>query len=478
MTPPPITLDVARSMLVCGDQEVRIPSRAGALFLQALWSRSSQGLGLTFDSWAHQLRCLGYPAPDRTGMRRLLLEMARCFEALGWEGNRPAVLAPLRGATVGPWRLSEDLCARMVMLQSDEPVAMNGMARLTLTDDGCHTQLRVLHCFLVGDDLARNGMFADAAASMTKALPIPGLSPELRCVLHLRKVKYLRRAGLFAEARAALCQVNILVPVLGVPMRGHVRAELAVQGWRLRYDDVAQADQYGACKAPSVSADSDFHGAAVDSRLLWQQFNLWASEWRRQMEAGDLSAVQVAFNHARKGYEAAIYWALVSEDALNVMNVAANMGYLLHLSGQKKLADLSVQALDWLLLSQAYIERFEWPEESLWDHVYLAELYLSSASVREHLKAQSAYVMNALTPDCEAFYTHALALGIRLGEPRQLANMYQLFIQYLESVGQYKRAQTQAGLLDSLLDQHPGLRENLSPAPPSRRTVRARAKSG
>lgn len=470
---PQISLDLARSMLVCGNQQVRIPSRTGALFLQALRSKSSQGLGLTFDGWAHQLRCLGHPAPDRTGMRRLLLEMARCFEALGWEGNRPVVLAPLRGTTVGPWRLSEDLCERLVVLQSDERVVMKGMARLTLTNEECAAQLRVLNCFLVGDDLARNGMFADAAASMAKALPIPELSPELRCVLYLRKVKYLRRAGQFAEARADLCHANILAPALGVPMRGHVQAELAVQGWRLRYDDVAQADQYGAYKAPSVSVDSDFHGAPVDSRLLWQQFNLWASEWRRQMEACNLSAVQVAFSHARNGYEAAIYWALVSEDALNVMNVAANMGYLLHLSGQKKLADLSVQAIDWLLLSQAYIERFEWPEESLWDHVYLAELYLSSASVREHLKAKSAYVMNALTPDCEGFYTHALALGIRLGEPRQLANMYQLFIQYLESVGQYKKAQAQACLLDALLDQHPGLRENLSPTP--RRAVRVRA---
>lgn len=233
MPPSQITLDLARSLLTSGSKNVRIPSNVGALFLQALWTASNSGQGLTFDNWCHQLRGLGHNLPDRTAMRRRLAEMEQCFETLGCAWPSPAIWAPTRGATVGPWRLRHDLCERLVV-HAVETAAMNDLARLTTKGlDNC-TQLQVLHCFLVGDDLARNGMFADAAADMAKALTLSHLSPELKCVLHFRVVKYLRRAGKFAEARSNLAQASLLVSGVDVPMRGHVLTELAVQGWRLK----------------------------------------------------------------------------------------------------------------------------------------------------------------------------------------------------------------------------------------------------
>jgi hypothetical protein len=474
MQHPKITLDVARSMLLCGDREVRIESRLGAIFLAALWSASTQQAALTSDAWHTHLQEQNLATPDRTGMRRLLQHLEQRFDHLEWTGPRPVVLSPARGTTVGPWRLHGEACRSLSVRHAVDADSARRFACLVLnpaTGDSTEEKksthsgvtLKLLDCFLIGDDLARNGMFADAAASMAKALTLRGLSVEMQCALHFRKVKYLRRAGQFARAKANLAQVALLLADLGWPMRGHVQAELAVQGWRLQYDDVAHADKYDDFRPPSANGFLDFHTPTIDARLLWQQFNLWASEWRRQMETEDLSAVQTAFNNAKKGYEAAIYWALVSEDALNVMNIAANMGYLLHLSSQKKLADHSVEALDWLLLSQAYVERFEWPEESLWDYVYLAELYLTSKTVRKHLQMQGWRLTHALTPDGDEFYVHALGLGVRLGEPRQLANMYQLYMQYLQSTGQSRKAKTQAKLLDALLDQHPGLREKLMP---------------
>lgn len=462
MQSPPITLDVARGLLMCEGRQVRIASHVGALFLQALWKKSQQGQGLTFDAWCQHVQPLGHRAPDRTAMRRRLTEIERCLLAVGCDGAVPLVHMPPRGATVGPWQLREDVCARLSVLHGDDSPSQHGMARLTLGTPDSEAQLKILNCFLVGDDLARNGMFVDAAATMANALKLQAVSPELQCVLHFRKAKYLRRAGHYAKARANLTQVSALLPQLSAPMQGAVQAEHAVQGWRVRYDDVAHPEKYPAIPPLTAHAHADFHIPPVDSRLMWQQFNLWASQWRRQMDVvGDPAAVQTAFTHARQGYEAALYWALVSEDALNVMNVAANMGYLLHQSGQKKLADRSVEALQWLLLSQAYIERFEWPEESLWDYVYLAELYASSPAVRKHLKAHSAYVMNALTPDSDAFYAHAVALGVRLGEPRQLADMYRLRITFLGSSGDTAKATEQECLLNALMDRNPGLREKV-----------------
>ncbi len=337
---PTITLDLARSLLLCEGRQVHIASQVGALFLQALWTTSKQGRGLTFDAWCRDVQPLGHRAPDRTAMRRRVLEIERCLLAVGCDGAVPLVHMPPRGATVGPWRLREDVCARLVVLNGDDTASTNGMARLTLGMPDSDVQLKVLNCFLVGDDLARNGMFVDAAATLAEALKLQAVSPELQCVLHFRKAKYLRRAGQFAKVRANLAQVAELVPQLGAPMQGAVQAEHVVQGWRLRYDDVAHPEKYPAIAPLTAHAHAAFHIPPVDSRLMWQQFNLWASQWRRQMDvAGDLAAVQNAFTLARQGYQAAIYWALLSEDSLNVMNVAANMGYLLHQSGQKKLAD-------------------------------------------------------------------------------------------------------------------------------------------
>ncbi len=70
--------------------------------------------------------------------------------------------------------------------------------------------------------------------------------------------------------------------------------------------------------------------------------------------------------------------------------------------------------------------------------------------------------MNALTPDSEDFYVHAIALGERLGEPRQLADIYQLFIEFLRSTGRRDKANVQAGLLEALLALHPELRKKVA----------------
>jgi hypothetical protein len=472
MKPIKITLDMALSKLVLGSREVRIESKFGVAFLAALVAASVQQTALSLDVWQTLLNERGLARPDRTGMRRLLQHLEKKFDELGWTGPRPVVLAPVRCTTVGPWRLNNVL-SQVLQVKSDESVNSADRLACLVMQPTCDSTtsanatssamvLTLLRSFLVADDLARNGMFADAAAAIGKALTHEGLSPEVTCVLRFRKAKFLRRAGQFSRARANLDHVSGLLPKLVAPMLAAIQAELSVQSWRIAYDDVGGVGK--PCLSPIATKKvSDFRMSAVDSRLLWQQLNLWASEWRRRMDVSQLDAVQMAFNNSRRGYEAAIFWALVSDDALNVMNIAANMGYLLHLAGQRKLADRSVEALDWLLLSQAYIERFEWPEESLWDHVYLAELYLASKAVRQHIKRSSAYLLHARTPDNDEFYVHALGLGARLGEPRQLADMYQQYVHFLQTTGQGKKAKAQGKLLDALLEQHPGLREKLTP---------------
>jgi hypothetical protein len=471
MTHPKITLDVAGSVLLRGARQVRLESRLAAGFVAALSTASIQESALTLKTWQAYLSDRGLACPNRTGMRRLLQHLEKKFDELGWTGARPIVLAPVRGTTVGPWRLNSAV-AQVLQVTLDESVNSTDRLAGLVMQPTCNSNtstdatssaiaLTLLRSFLVADDLARNGMFADAAAAIGKALTLEDLSTEVTCVLRFRKAKFLRRAGYFSRAQANLDHVSGLLPKLVAPMLGAIQAELAVQNWRLEYDDFSgSAKPHLLSTAPKVP---EVRISSVDSRLLWQQLNLWASEWRRRMDVSKLDAVQMAFNNSRRGYEAAIFWALVSDDALNVMNIAANMGYLMHLAGQRKLADRSVEALDWLLLSQAYIERFEWPEESLWDHVYLAELYLASKAVRQHIKRNSAYLMHARTPDHDEFYVHALGLGVRLGEPRQLADMYQLYVQFLQTTGQIKNAKTQQKLLDTLLDQHPGLREKLTP---------------
>lgn len=294
---------------------------------------------------------------------------------------------------------------------------------------------------------------------MEQAFALPGLSPEAQCVLHLRRAKYWGRAGRHVDNHTSLTQVARLQPHLLPPMREHVLAEWAVKGWRLRYDDVAQPGQYPEFgSSPAAIATV---ATVADAHLMCKLLNIQASVWRRHMNAGALVARQTAFQNSWRDYEAGIYWALVCADAFNVMNLSANLGYLLHRSGQCGLTDRSVDALHWLMLSQRYIERFEWQDESLWDYVYLAELYLTSVAARKHLHTHRPFVMHDLTPDREEFYLHALKVGERLGEPRQLATMHNLYWQYLDLTGQPKKARAQRQQGDAFMDRYPGLREKI-----------------
>lgn len=465
---PQITLDVGRSILVCGNRQVRIESRLGAVFLAALWSTSVQQTALTVEAWQLHLQGLGILSPDRTGMRRLLLGIEQGFDRLGWIGPRPVVLAPVRGATVGPWRLRYEVCQRLNIQAAESPDVTQRGACLVLPSTAgqgigaeqiaLHSDalLKLLDCFLIGDDLAHNGLFADAATSMAQTLTLAGLSPEVQCVLHLRQTKYWGRAGQHEDSLASLMQVVGLLPHLSHPMREHVLAEWAVKGWRLRYDALDQGVHYPEFGSSPAAIPAAVN--VVDAHLMCKLLNIQASERCRHMEMGDLSARQMAFQRSWQDYEAGIYWALVCHDAFNVMNLCANLGYLLHRSGQCGLADHSVDALQWLLLAQRYIERFEWQDESLWDYVYLAELYLTSATVREHMQTHRPFVMHDLTPDSEAFYLHALRVGERLGEPRQLAAMQSLYCRYLELTGQPQKARVQRQQGGAVEWQFPGLR--------------------
>jgi len=488
-----IQLDVARSLLTHAGREVRIDSRLGAVFLAALWTTSVQGVALTCNVWQLHLKGQRLKEPDRTGMRRLLAQLEACFDALGWPGPRPVVQAPARGATVGPWRLGAELCADLAVLRpkpdaqassggggeggdSGEGAAPGAVSGHTLRGPclvlpppgadaaqrlafGLSQSLAVLDCFLIADDLARNGLFVDAATSMAEALALPGLSPELQCVVHLRLARFLGRAGRFAHCQASLAAVAQLQPLLEPPMREHVLAEWAIAGWRLRYDDVAHPGQYpefGASPAAVATV-----ATLTDAHLMAKLLNLQASVWRRRMGEGNSVLSQQAFDNSLRHTMAAIYWALVCGDAFNVMNFASNLGFLLQQSGQYQLTNHDLSALNWLMLSQRYINRFEWQDESLWDHVFLAELYLGSPSVREALALQRPFLMNALTPDTEAFYQQALKVGERLAEPRQLASMYKLYVRFLEQTGQAKKAAAERRKCEALMAQHPGLREKL-----------------
>lgn len=465
-----ITLDVARNTLVCGDREVRIESRLGAVFLAALWSTSAQQTHLTSDAWQLHLQGQSLATPDRTGMRRLLQHVEQCFDRLGWTGPRPVVLASARGATVGPWRLHGEACRNLVVQRAIVSDSAQRNACLVLLPAGSNdteaqmakclsVSLKLLDCFLISDDLARNGLFTDAATSMAHAFALPDLSPEVQCVVHLRQTKYWGRAGRHADSHTSLAQVARLQAQLLPPMREHVRAAWAVKGWRLRYDDLAQTGQYpefGTSPAAVASA-----ATVVDAHLMCKALNIQASIWRRHMNAGDLAARQTAFQNSWRDYEAGIYWALICHDDFDVMNLSSNLGYLLHRSGQCGLPDRSVDALHWLMLSQRYIERYEWQDESLWDYVYLAELYLTSTAAREHIHNQRPFVMHDLTPDREDFYLYALKLGERLGEPRQLATMHDLYCQYLDLTRQPKKARAQRQQRDAFMDLHAGLREKL-----------------
>ena len=448
-----ISIDVANNTLAGAGQRVTLKHHKTAAFLAALVQRAERSGGP-----AEKHFCLaamtalwndrsGTCEPDRTAMRRLLQSVQAGLQAAQ---SASCVRSLPRKATVGPWWLEIAAGEQWTVLAPpvvratslEELIALardsggvdesaSGSAiespSLTLQREPAAT-LNAVAALVVADALARQAQYADAVEHLTQAADALNLSAEGAAVFELRKIRWMRRSGQRDAALAVLAGAQVVVRQAHPQARGGLAAELTLQAARLSYD----AD-------PTRNADKiNFErlGQQIDQagspKLLWEAANLQALASRRKLQAllvrtvpVQLATLERVNGQVNDCFGAALYWLAVADDAYALQGVLVNYAYHLQWPLQQQntaLVQSPAVVLDvvkaWRL-SQAMIEKFDLPEDSAWDFIMLADLWLGHSGARALMQTDWRLWPSQRSPAEAAFYERGVALAKQTGDARQ-----------------------------------------------------------
>ena len=469
-----ISIDVANNTLASAGKCVPLKHHQTAGFLAALVHRAERAGGPAEKQMSLAAMTalwntrLGTCEPDRTAMRRLLQSVQAGLQATQ---SASRVLSLPRKATVGPWWLeiavgerwrvqatqpnqASDLQSLMALAREsggvDELVSNNApqSPSLTLRREPAAT-LNAVAALVVADALARQAQYADAVAHVSEVADELNLSADGAAVFELRKIRWLRRSGQRNAALGLFGSVQAQVRQAHRQARGGLAAELALLAARLSYD----AD-------PTRNADKiNFErlGQQIDQagspKLLWEAANLGALAGRRQLQAlvartvpAQLTTLQRVYAQVNDSFGAAFFWLAVADDPYDLQCVLVNYAYHLQWPLQQQNTALVQSAAvvadvvkAWRL-SQAIVEKFDLPEDSAWDFIMLADLWLGHSGARALIQTDWRLWPSQRSPAEPAFYERGVALARLTGDARQQVLALDRCAAFSKESGDWRRA--------------------------------------
>lgn len=472
-----ISVDTVSNTLTVAGSCVRLRHHQAGAFLAALVHRTERAGGPDKKSvclaamtaiWNERQ---GTDEPDRTAMRRLLKAVQ-----LGLLAAQSAsrVLSLPRKATVGPWwlEIADGEQWRVASSQTNHANQIDRQrAQAVLAHEGGHSpplhqtdlregprlaaqrlpsaSLSVVAALIVADALARQAQYPDAIEHLNEAAIDLALSAEGAAVFELRKIRWLRRSGQRDAALALLSGAQAQVRQAHPQARGGLAAELTLQSARLTYDSNPTKNG-NKINFERLGQQIDQAGSP---KLLWEVANLQALTYRRKLQAlmartvpaqlATLQRVNVAVNDC---FGAALYWLAVADDPYHLQGVLVNYAYHLQwpLHQQKTALVQSAAVVADVVkawgLSQAMIEKFDLPEDSAWDFIMLADLWLGHSGVRAVIKTDWRLWPSQRSPAEAAFYERAIALARQTGDARQQVLALDRCAAFCKESGDWQRA--------------------------------------
>ena len=492
-----ISIDVVNNTLTGAGKCVPLKHHQTAGFLAALVHRAERTGGPADKQmslagmtalWNTRL---GTCEPDRTAMRRLLKSVHAGLLAVQ---SASRVLSLPRKATVGPWWLEvaagerwqvlapstvrrHDTCTHDV--RKDDLDGLIALAResdgvdefvpgnapespsLTLQREPAAT-LNAVAALVVADALARQAQYADAVAHLSEVADELNLSADGAAVFELRKIRWLRRSGLRDAALGLITGAQAAVRHAHPQARGGLAAELDLLTARLSYDT-----------DPTRNADRiNFErlGQQIDQagspKLLWEVANLQALASKRKLQAlmaravpVQLATLQRVNAQANDSFGAALYWLAVADDAYALQGVLVNYAYHLQWPLQQQntaLVQSAAVVLDvvkaWRL-SQSMIEKFDLPEDSAWDFIMLADLWLGHSGARALMQTDWRLWPSQRSPAEAAFYERGVTLAVQTGDARQQVLALDRCAAFCKESGDWQRAVSALRERDDLMAQ-------------------------
>ena len=438
-------------------------------FLAALAAKAPKDL--TRSSFVTKWENAGATEPDRTAMRRVIIAVQ---DALARAGSASRVRLLPRKATVGPWRF--DIGANEEWRVIDGAVALprprlrKHAARLGLTHS--HTPASILSAIsviTVADELARRAQYAEALEHLAEHAHALDLSAEAQASLALRRARWLRRTGAVQNAGSALQEAQILALAAHVDARGSLLAECATLRARLQYD----ADPLASAKTINFARLAEQVEEAGSPQLRWELGNLQALTIRRRIEnmlGGDqvaqASQLSQLAEQAGRAFNVAFYWLLVASDPYHLQAVLVNYAHHLQWLGSQDCAAIAAPEVADIVtawrISQLVMEKFDLPEDSAWDYIMFADLWLGSTKARVLIGADWRLWPKSRSPATDDFYLHASELARQTGDAGQQVFVWDRRAAFHKATGHLKEAIDALHSRDALFDHHPGLAERLA----------------
>ncbi len=321
--------------------------------------------------------------------------------------------------------------------------------------------LAVLSAFAVADDLARQGQCAEAAGYMLEHSPALALSAEGNALLALRRVRWLRHGGDLGAAQAALQEAQLSAAFAHPAAKPQLLADCVVQQARLTYD----LDPNGAVSRISFRRIEEHIGTARSAQMQWESANLQALVCRRKLEAqrartagAGPTRTDALLQLASDCFDAAFFWLVASGDAHHLRAVLANYAYHLQwLIHQKMPVAEQIglgNVIDAWRLSQTIAERFDLPENSAWNYIMLADLWLQHPQARYLLQTDARLWPRERSPAHLDFYQRALELAHDTGNLRQRLLAMDRCAAFLLAIGNARLAVEYKQRRDRLLNAH------------------------
>lgn len=407
---------------------------------------------------------------NRKQLSRLWDSLQGMFESVGCGAEFADRFGfALRTRTVGPWwwRVLPDDVVQIDENDEDASESVRTiLPGLAMSGDMGHSvqlcrQLLIVHGTLF------DGNHADALHLLDECELWREATPELHGLRLLRSMEARISSRDFVGAERSLKQLrelNEAYPLAQI----YLSSASAISEQRVRYA-MSPMELYGSIAQalhPSILQAPSQCRLEIDSFSRSRGFSLAALCERRWIdEFATTQGKEAALSHLQLGCEysfAAIYGFLVNLQYEHVQYACANLAYLLQRAYLLGLHADSHTIFSWYCLAQAWLNRFELPDNTIWEYIFLGDLWLYSPEVRpqfSHLSGGAEW--DGLRPDQLHFYQRSWQRAQELAEPRQMVhaalNLYH-FARLATLSDEMTNAQHS---LQTLFDTHPQVKEIL-----------------
>lgn len=417
-----INVDVHTNCLHVGGQSFSFSHHKCALFVACLVEATNRNQALSFQALLAKWQAMDQHAvPDRTSMRRIVSGVSTVFASIPLLGAKRLAFAT-RCKTVGPWTLQINKNERWT-IQESMPIGMGAHAPTLSTCTESIQMLNIVDRITTADDLARLGNFQSAQTYLAEQFDAEGgeCSPECMALIALRQIRFARLANDATVIQTALIASRWWIEKSPTQLKNYLLAEYGLIEARAQYH------------AAPVLFSTRFNGSRLEKQLSVADAPHLRAEWdqlqglvmRRRMDAliekgATRTEINLTAHRAIKLHESALYWTLATRNAYGTQSVVLNLAYLLQRAAQQGMPDGFEPALKAYRVAVNIAQLFEFPDDSGWDYIMFAELWLQEPQVRALVERDKLLWPSNRNPADSDYYTRLVELTHSIGDTDQM----------------------------------------------------------